>query len=105
MAAEVRVRWRFKSTRLEALYTDAKGAQKYPTQVVDAFFDAVAVIDAALDERDLYQLKGFHFEKLKGKRQHQRSLRLGGQWRLILELKHDAEGKLILVVDIENYHD
>ena len=27
----------------------------------------MAAIDAARDERDLYALKGFHFEKLKGR--------------------------------------
>jgi len=43
---------------------------------VDAFVRAIATIDAATDKRDLYVQKGLHFEKLKGDRKGQRSIRL-----------------------------
>ncbi len=100
------LRFRFASKKLEVLYTEEKGAGKYPGGVVDAFFEAVAVIKAASDESDLYALKGFHFEKLKGKRgkKDERSLRLNNQWRLIIKMETDEQGKLWLIVDIEDYH-
>ncbi len=63
----------------------------------------MSVIEAAVDERDLYTLKGFHFEKLKG-RPGERSLRLNGQWRLIVSLEKDSEGTYLLIIDIEDYH-
>lgn len=54
----------------------------------------------------MYALKGLRFEKLKGKRgkQGQYSLRLNQQWRLIVSLEEDEEGKYILIIDIEDYH-
>jgi proteic killer suppression protein len=98
------VRFRFKSKKLEALYTSEKGARKYAPEVVDAFFEVMAVIRAMKDERDLRALKSLHFERLSGSRQHQHSLRLGAQWRLIIELEKDAQGNYVLIVRIEDYH-
>lgn len=31
-------------------------------------------------------------------------MRLNGQWRLILELSEEPSGKIVVVVDIEDYH-
>ncbi|NEO97842.1 MAG: plasmid maintenance system killer [Symploca sp. SIO2E9] len=82
--------FRFKYKKLEALYTEEKNAHKYPN-VIDDFFEIMAIIDAALDERDLYANKGLHYEKLTGKRgkQGQRSLRLNQQWQLIVISEKD----------------
>ena len=98
------MRFRFKSKKLAALYSDERGAHKYPPAVVEAFFDAMGVIDAALDERDLYALKGLRYEKLKGPRRHQRSIRLGRQYRLILTLQRDDQGTYLMIIDVEDYH-
>ncbi len=98
------MRFVFKSNKLQALYTDEQDSHKYPEEVVAAFFDVMAIIVAARDERDLYAVKGLRFEQLSGKRKHQRSLRLNSQWRLIVELESDDEGKYILIVSIEDYH-
>ena len=97
------MRCEFKKKKIEALYTEAKNTHKYPDAVVDGFFDAMSAIDAAKDERDLYALKGFHFEKLKG-RSEERSLRLNRQWRLVLSVEQDEQGTYLLVIDIEDYH-
>lgn len=99
------MRFRFKTKKLEALYTEEKNAHKYPN-VIDDFFEVMAIIAAALDERDLYANKGLHFEKLAGQRgkQGQRSLRLNQQWRLIVTLEKDKDGSLLLIIDIEDYH-
>ena len=98
------MRFYFADRKLEKFYTEEKGAHKYPEGVVDAFFDVVALIADAPDERDLYALKSLHYEKLKGKRRHQRSLRLNDQFRLIVEREEDDEGKLFRIVSIEDYH-
>jgi len=44
------------------------------------------------------------FEKLKGARSHQRSIRMNDQWRLILQLEEEGEAKTVLIVSIEDYH-
>ena len=74
--------------------------------VVDDFFEVMAIIAAAESEQDLYANKGLRFEKLSGKRgkENQRSLRLNKQWRLIVILEKDELGKYVLIVDIEDYH-
>jgi toxin HigB-1 len=96
------LRIEFKNKKLKALYTEEKSAHKYPN-VIDDFFDAMSVITAAKDERDLYALKGFHFEKLRG-RPGERSLRLNKQWRLIISIEEDEDGPYLLIIDIEDYH-
>jgi toxin HigB-1 len=99
------LRFKFKKKKIELLYTEEKDAHKYPG-VIDDFFEVMAIVQAASNERDLYANKGLRFEKLSGKRskQNQRSLRLNKQWRLIVVLEQDKEGKYILIIDIEDYH-
>ena len=69
------MRFKFSNSRMQRLYTEERGERKYPREVVEAFFEVMAAIDSSADERDLRNLKHLHFEKLKGKRKHQRSLK------------------------------
>lgn len=100
------MRFIFANKRLEALYTDESGAARYPTEVVAAFFDKMAVIHAASDESDLRALKSLHFEKLKGERGNrgERSICLNRQFRLTLTIETDDQGKRLRILDIEDYH-
>lgn len=98
------MRFTFKTRKLLQLYEEDKGAAKYDSGAAAAFFEVMAIIDSAPDERTLYGLKSLHFEKLKGKRKHERSLRLNKQWRLIVEILSDVEGNFLLIKDIEDYH-
>jgi len=98
------LRFYFADNKLKRLYTEEKGARKYPEGVVDAFFEALDVIEGAPDERDLYALRSLRYEKLKGKRSNQRSLRLNEQFRLVVEQEEDQEGKFFWIVAIEDYH-
>ena len=62
------------------------------------------LIRQAKNEVELYQWKSLRFEKLSGKRQHQRSLRLNDQWRLIVELEQSESKTVLVVKGIEDYH-
>jgi proteic killer suppression protein len=64
----------------------------------------MSIIEAAVDLRDLYALKSLHFEKLKGTRSEDRSIRLNKQYRLILRINKDQQGNWLLILDIEDYH-
>lgn len=88
------------------LYTEEKGAAKYPSGVVDAFFEAMAFIEASNDVRDLYAMRGFRVEKLRGKqwKRGERSLRLNDQFRLILVQERDSRGPLLRILGITDYH-
>ncbi len=96
--------FQFKNRKLEALYTHERGAEAYPEAVIQAFFEVMVIIESAPDERSLYAIKGLHFERLKGKRSSEQSIRLNNQWRLIVSLEKDQEGKFLVILDIEDYH-
>ena len=76
----------------------------FGSDVVKAFRKRMQFIRDAVDERDFYSLKSLHYEKLKGHRSHQRSMRLNDQFRLILELETDPAGRVVVIVNIEDYH-
>ncbi|SRR5579883_1864187 len=44
----------------------------FTREIARGFQKAIWFIRSAVDERDLYAMKGLHFEKLKGARAHQR---------------------------------
>ena len=99
------MRVRFRTRRLSELYTQQRGARKYPAAVVTAFFEVMAIIEAATDERDLRALKSLHFEKLKGARSGQRSVRLHGGFRLTFSLEEGPTEPSATILDIEDYHE
>lgn len=94
---------RFKDDSLDSLEVDP-GDGGYPAGVARAFRKRMALIRGATDERDFYALKSVHYEKLKGSRKHQRSMKLNDQQRLIIEVHGDAPNRVIIVVGIEDYH-
>jgi toxin HigB-1 len=95
---------RFKDESLEKLQEEnAKEDKAYPPGVGKRFRFTLNYIRRALSERDLYAMKGFRFEKLKGKREHQYSMKLNDQWRLILEME-DGNPRIVWVIAIEDYH-
>lgn len=95
---------RFLDKVLDRLETDPAFDGGYTQQVVRKYRQRLAFIRAAIDEPDFYAMKSLHYEKLKGKRSHQRSMRLNKQWRLILEIEVDDDGRTVVVVSIEDYH-
>lgn len=94
----------YKDESLDQLERDAKQTGGYPQGVVRAFRKRMWSIRNAVDERDLRESKGNHFEKLKGDREHQHSMRLNDQWRLIVEIEGKGANKKLVVVGIEDYH-
>lgn len=94
----------FKNQDLDRLETDASFDAGHSVAVVRAYRKRIAFIRSANDERDFYSMKSLHFEKLKGGRSNQSSMRLNGQWRLIIEFKSKPSGKIVVVVSIEDYH-
>ena len=95
----------FEDPDLERLYTDPEfrlpALSEEPTR---AYRRRLASIVAATDERDLRAVKSLHFEKLSGNRQGQLSIRINKQWRLIFRLETDDSGKLVVIVEIVDYH-
>lgn len=94
----------FDDDKLDRLETDARYIGKHSANIVSLYRKRLQTIRSAPDERDLYALKSLHFEKLKGKRSHQYSIRLNDQWRLILEFKGKSPNKKVIIMTIEDYH-
>lgn len=94
----------FDDDDLERLYTDAQFTAGYSQEIVRSFRLRMQQIDASLDERDLYALKSLRFEKLKGDREGQSSVRLNGKWRLILQVRGKHPCKVVGIIEIVDYH-
>lgn len=94
----------FKDKSLERLYTDKAATSRLPDAVVTAFRRRLQSIRAAHSTLDFRNNKGMHFERLKGQRQHQHSIRLNDQFRLVLELQEKDGRTIVLIVSVEDYH-
>jgi toxin HigB-1 len=94
----------FDDPSLDDLEINPTAGAEWGQTVVRGFRKVMQAIRNASDERDLYAMRGLRFEKLLGKRQHQHSLRINEQWRLIVELRGKGNSKKVTVVCIEDYH-
>ncbi len=97
------MRFKIKDKKLSAFYYEEKRLKKFPNLEND-IIEVVDQIDAAKDTRDFYQLKGLHFEKLKGQMKGKHSMRLNDQFRMIVEIKKDDIGEYLVILGIEDYH-
>ena len=98
---------KFLDAKLDRLETDPKFDGGFAQAIVRSYRKTMAFIRAAPDERALWQMRSLRFEKLKGDRVGDCSLRLNDQWRLILRLEADEKAthaKVVCVVKIEDYH-
>ena len=95
---------RHANTDLARVERDAFYTVACPQGVATAFRKRMQAIRSATDERDLREVRGNRFEKLKGNRSHQYSVRLNDQYRLILEFEGSGQDKTLVVIGIEDYH-
>lgn len=94
----------FSDEDLDRLETALNFNAGFAREIVRAYRKLLQIIRAAPDERAFYALKSLHFEKLKGDRAAQRSMRLNRQWRLIIEIRPTAGANVVVIVGIEDYH-
>lgn len=94
----------FDDDALDKLEVDVSFTAGFSQVLVRAYRKRLQGIRNAVDERDFYGMKSWHFEKLKGQRQHQCSMKLNDQFRLVLELEGSGRNKRVRIVGIEDYH-
>lgn len=95
----------FRDQRLALIQTDHAAQTGLPIAVIKSCRDKLVILAAAPDERTLWKWRSLRYEKLKGKREGERSIRLNDQWRLIVELRKEVSGSpTIIVVAVEDYH-
>jgi proteic killer suppression protein len=90
---------------LLALATNKNAKSGLPQAVEKKFRLRIQEIMSFIDEREFYTLKSLHFEKLKGDRSHQHSIRLNDQYRMILEFEGEAPNKQVVVVGVEAHYE
>jgi toxin HigB-1 len=89
---------------LDRLETDAQYTAGHSQEVVRAYRKRMQQIRAFRDERDFLAVRSLNFEKLKGNKEGQHSIRLNLQWRLVLEIRGNHPCKVIGIVEIVDYH-
>lgn len=89
---------------LARLETDRAFTGGFSQPLVKGFRKVMGFIRAALNERDLYAMRGLGFEKLKGNRQHQYSLRINKQYRLIVAIREANGLRKMAIIEITDYH-
>jgi proteic killer suppression protein len=98
------VKLRYQNSRLAELEVNPGFDGGYAEAVVRGFRKRVQQIRNADDERTLRAYKSLHFEKLKGNRRHQHSLRINDQYRLVMELVGHGADTTVVIIGIEDYH-
>ena len=94
----------FDDGRLEELENSEHCKSRFAPSVVRAYRRLLRYIRDAEDERDPRAWPGKHFEKLKGDRSHQHSMKIDSQWRLIFEIRESDPKNVIHVIEITDYH-
>ena len=94
----------FDDASLADLEVNAQATAGHGDAVDKGFRKKMQVLRAAVDERDLWALRSLRFEKLKGERSHQHSLRINDQWRIVIELRKESGRTRVAIVSVEDYH-
>ncbi len=98
----------FKTLELKQLYLipvdDIKGKLPFQKSLIERYKNRIVLLESIETITDLYSFKSLHFEKLKGDKAGQSSIRLNDQYRLIIEQINDKVVK-ILVVQISKHYE
>ena len=94
----------FADESLTLIETDAAGATKLPIAVIKSARKKLVMLRAATDDRTLRNWKGLRYEKLKGDRDGQRSIRLNDQFRMVFLMDNDTDPKKVTILAVEDYH-
>jgi len=89
---------------LALIETDNAGTTRFPVLVIRSVRRKLTVLRAAPDDRTLRNWKSLHYEKLKGDREGQRSIRINNKYRLVFELDNDTTPQKARILAIEDYH-
>jgi toxin HigB-1 len=95
----------FQDSRLALIRTDRAFETKLPFGVIKSCRDKLIVLEAAPDERTLRNWKSLRYEKLKGDRQGQRSIRINDQYRMIFTFDESQVPPILNIIEVCDYHE
>ena len=94
----------FADDELALIETDQAGSTRLPVPVIKSARRKLTILRAAVDDRSLRNWNSLHYEKLRGDRDGQRSIRVNDQYRMIFTLDDNSEPQVITILAIEDYH-
>lgn len=94
----------FADEELALIETNRAGETRLGVSIIKSARRKLTVLRAAVDDRSLRNWKSLHYEKLRGDREGQRSIRLNDQYRMIFKLDEDTEPQTVTILQIEDYH-
>ena len=94
----------FEDDDLDDLETNPRATGGLPQGAVKGYRKAMQAIRAAVDERDLYALRGLRFKKMEREREGQYSLRCNDQFRLFIRLVSTGTKKKVVVIEVTDPH-
>ncbi len=89
---------------LAKVETDEAAQLRLPVAVIKSARRKLITLRAAPDERTLRNWKALHYEKLKGDRAGERSIRLNDQYRMVFTLDDEKSPPTVTITGIEDYH-
>ena len=89
---------------MEEVYYSPAASLNLSPAVDKGFRKVMGWIDTAVNELDLRSMKGLHYHKLKGDRDHQYGIDITDKWRLIVERIEEKGSTSLLIISVENYH-
>ena len=98
------MRIEFADADLARICTDEAHRLKLPIAVIKAARRKLIQLEAALDERDLRNLKSLNYKKLHGDRADHRSIRINDQYRIVFTLSEDETPPVITIIEIGDTH-
>jgi len=98
------MRFRHTNKTLERMEDEPDYNGGFSAGLAKAFRLRMEFIRAADNENALRAMKSYRFERLKGKRASEYSIRLNDQFRLIFRIEAEAGGNRLVILAIEDYH-
>lgn len=78
--------------------------KRWGSDIIKAYRKKIQILKGAVDERDLRAMRSLHLEQLKGDRAGSSSIRLNKQFRLILKFTTNSDGRVVIVIEMVDYH-
>jgi toxin HigB-1 len=91
----------FTDPNLGLIETEEAGQTKLPVPVIKSARRKLTVLRAAPNDRSLRNWKSLRYEKLKGDRAGQRSIRVNDQYRIVFTLDEDTQPPIVTIIAIE----
>ncbi|MEC5292779.1 type II toxin-antitoxin system RelE/ParE family toxin [Aurantimonas sp. C2-6-R+9] len=98
------MRIEFADRGLARICTDEAHKLGLPFAVIKAARNRIVQLEAAIDERDLRNLKSLNYKKLQGDKDGRRQIRINDQYRIVFTISNDERPPVITITEIGDTH-